>query len=476
MMVVASVSCGGAAVSAPDDEDIGFVPGPSAGVPAGPPVTAQIGPAGGTLQTADGGFTLAIPAGALSKATSITVQPMVNTSPSGIGLSYHVEPAGLKLGQPATLTVAVDQSELAGLPTDWVGIGLRDKSGVWYGDIKSTVTSSASTAPAAASFSRSSSSASQASMDRVVWRRTVSIDDEWAEYTLFAFWRVTPMEATVEVGGLVTLEVQACLRFEQTNGSDFDSDQLPALPQCRASIRQGTWRIASGSGTVNPIAGSNGAKAVYIAPNSVPSVNPVSVVPSMYWAARNVTKVFNNPPIKITVVGKELIGTASGTVASANAAIGPLYDYSAKITWTRTGSLAPGVPATYRPQGYVKLTARNRCVSQIRPDSIPLSSSDAELTISYEDSTWSVDGGAAGGMATVGYYDTCQKANSVLILVVPYIDGPDTHPLPVKGVVTYNQGLKVSASFNYAREGESASQSVAALGKADSGSLFAPRP
>jgi len=52
------------------------------GAPTGPATTKTIGTEGGTLATADGRVTLTIPAGAVSKATEFSIQPVENTLPT----------------------------------------------------------------------------------------------------------------------------------------------------------------------------------------------------------------------------------------------------------------------------------------------------------------------------------------------------------------------------------------------------------
>jgi hypothetical protein len=270
----------------------------------------------------------------------------------------------------------------------------------------------------------------------------------------------------VEVGSSVALRALACLREEETNGSEIDSDQLPALPVCRPSIRQGTWRvngIVGGNNSVGVIStgGGSGAEVLYIAPNNLPAPNPVTAVVSLYWPKRKVTAVLNNSPSKITVVGKTFQGTASGTVASGLANVGALYDYQAKVTWTRQGSLFPGLPAQYVPSGYIKYTARNRCISQMKPDSIPITPNQATLAVNWSDSTWTVSGLTGLIMPQIQYFDTCAKMPSYLeVSAAPYIWDDGGQHLPVQGRMDLNQGLKITASFSYLREGESVGPAV----------------
>ena len=74
-----------------------------------PQTTSTIGPAGGTLQTAQA--TLTIPANALSASTQVTVR---ESEPQHQGRSRRVElePRGLNLAQPARLAIRVDDSNV----------------------------------------------------------------------------------------------------------------------------------------------------------------------------------------------------------------------------------------------------------------------------------------------------------------------------------------------------------------------------
>ena len=64
------------------------------GNPVGSAVTKEIGTSGGSITSPDGRITLTIPAGALNTNTSISIQPIENTTPNGVGLSYDFLPNG----------------------------------------------------------------------------------------------------------------------------------------------------------------------------------------------------------------------------------------------------------------------------------------------------------------------------------------------------------------------------------------------
>jgi hypothetical protein len=72
-----------------------------------------VGPRGGVVMSDDGRVTLDIPAGALSSEVAITIEA-VEDAPNGVlGPAYAIEPAGVSLLFPATLTydLAADDDE-----------------------------------------------------------------------------------------------------------------------------------------------------------------------------------------------------------------------------------------------------------------------------------------------------------------------------------------------------------------------------
>jgi hypothetical protein len=76
------------------------------GKPLGTLVSKSIGPAGGTLSSADGTMTLRFPAGALNKETLVTAQPVENTAFGGAGVGYEFGSHGSQFQKPVTLGIA----------------------------------------------------------------------------------------------------------------------------------------------------------------------------------------------------------------------------------------------------------------------------------------------------------------------------------------------------------------------------------
>ncbi len=69
--------------------------------PLDPPVTKEIGPAGGEITSSDGLFTIRLPAGALKSTTAVSLQRFTNPlSPIPGSISYQSEPTNLQLAVP----------------------------------------------------------------------------------------------------------------------------------------------------------------------------------------------------------------------------------------------------------------------------------------------------------------------------------------------------------------------------------------
>jgi hypothetical protein len=98
---------------------------------AGIPVSGSIGASGGTLTSSDGRVQLVVPAGALSQTTNITIQPIVNLCPGGIGLAYNLLPNGTQFAVPASLIFKYTSDEVNGTDPFLVTSAFQDSVGAW---------------------------------------------------------------------------------------------------------------------------------------------------------------------------------------------------------------------------------------------------------------------------------------------------------------------------------------------------------
>ena len=72
--------------------------------PVGNPISKGIGPAGGTISSADGRITLTVPKDAVSESVQFSIQPISNTAQDGIGHAYRLEPGGRAFVAPLSIS------------------------------------------------------------------------------------------------------------------------------------------------------------------------------------------------------------------------------------------------------------------------------------------------------------------------------------------------------------------------------------
>ena len=101
------------------------------GTPVGNPVSKIIGAAGGTLVSADSIVELNIPPGALSSDVNVSIQPVTNEAPGGIGLSYDFLPNGTVFRTPVTATFHYSDDSLIGTLPELLWILCQDSSNAW---------------------------------------------------------------------------------------------------------------------------------------------------------------------------------------------------------------------------------------------------------------------------------------------------------------------------------------------------------
>jgi hypothetical protein len=105
---------------------------PIAPLPITIPSSATIGPAGGSVASADGRLTLRVPAGALATPASVSfTTDAANDAPQGSGPSYTLSPGDLTFSKPATLVFRYGRDDLFGTAAGALGIAFQSGS-TWY--------------------------------------------------------------------------------------------------------------------------------------------------------------------------------------------------------------------------------------------------------------------------------------------------------------------------------------------------------
>ena len=93
---------------------------------------------GGRLISTDQKIELVFPEGALATKTTISIQPVTNTSIDGVGKGYNLEPSGIQFQIPIQLIFHYTDKDMEDGSPQLMGIATQNEKGVWYGlkDIK----------------------------------------------------------------------------------------------------------------------------------------------------------------------------------------------------------------------------------------------------------------------------------------------------------------------------------------------------
>lgn len=102
-----------------------------AGISKGTAVTKTIGPAGGSLQSADGKISIEIPQGALASSTIVGIEPISNTNIAGIGAAFRLTPHGQVFSKPVHIKYSWSSyADSIGL-SQTLGLAYQMDDGVW---------------------------------------------------------------------------------------------------------------------------------------------------------------------------------------------------------------------------------------------------------------------------------------------------------------------------------------------------------
>jgi hypothetical protein len=243
------------AVTQPTTENL--TPYPTAiGSPVGEAQTKEIGTAGGSITSPDGRITLTIPGGALSSSTSISIQPIENTIPLGIGLSYDFLPNGQQFAKPVIVTLHYNNDELSGTAPELLELGYQNNLNVWKGTGNLQINKTAQTVSASIKhFSR------------------------WSFYAIF---KMTPEQKTILVNQTASLQVMKLPYSEDPDPNNME-ELLHTLgqPQLVAADKVSNWLVNGQQGAQGSsngwLSGSNTNEKQYHAPADIPASNPVAV-------------------------------------------------------------------------------------------------------------------------------------------------------------------------------------------------------
>jgi len=254
----------------------GGVPGAAvtaAGAQSAAPSTATIGPAGGTVTSADQRLQITIPAGALAANTTIGIGSITNPAPGGMGAAFRLTPSGQTFAVPVTLTYKPAAGELDTDPSQ-VGLAFQTAAMTWQivpGIVADTT---------AGTFT--------------------STTTHFTDYAYVAFLQLTGPSALF-VGQSDALHVVESDPVPDPQNPQGDT-YLPANPHPYSGSTTPDWAVnGDPTGTINSdapygyVATLSGSDATYTAPAHLPSSakNPVAVSATLALGSSQVTLVKN---------------------------------------------------------------------------------------------------------------------------------------------------------------------------------------
>lgn len=200
---------------------------------------------GGSITSTDGKISVNIPAGALSKNETITIQPITNTAGLGSGKAYRLSPH-ITFNKPVTISFPYTDSDIIGTMPELLRIAFQDSAGVWQ-------------------------SMNQTQVNKQTKQLSVTTT-HFSDWSFIPLVHIEPKEARIGVNESVELQVIYSFDPEEIfvplpAPTTPLSQPYPLLPKYLKK-----W-LHSGAGTLT----TDGAKAVYKAPAKAPAQNPVAI-------------------------------------------------------------------------------------------------------------------------------------------------------------------------------------------------------
>lgn len=289
ILVVSCLGCGLFSDNGSDAEVV-FAP-TEVGTPEGDKVTKQIGPAGGTLASADGRLTLTVPQNALPETVAFSIQPITNKAGNGLGLAYRLEPNGKTFTTPLELSVRYNDHDLEGTVPEAFSLAYQDNEGAWHAQMS-------------------------AKLDQAAKTLTVSAT-HFTDFAILARHRIEPVHETVLVGNGVRIRLVACEKQGIVDKILSRKAQCSNAPPSRIK----KWGLR-GQGTIaDDVIG-----VMYMAPSKKPTPDNFALVDCTvefeFWDpdTGRVSRITENFTARITIVdrGYKATGKAGDTVFSGD--------------------------------------------------------------------------------------------------------------------------------------------------------------
>ena len=290
------------------------------GNPAGLPVSKDIGIAGGELISPDGKIGVLVPAGAVTVTTNFIIQPVINTLPHGVGVSYRLLPEGIHFSLPVTVTFRYSDKDLHGNADGNLDIAYQDSTGIWRQPQFQVIDT----------------------IHKILQTDSKHFSD-WAIYEPFI---IICDKSTIGFNELADLKVREIMSLGGLNGGEI-TDTLSLDP----SYASTKWKL-NGQGALNVLLPTSTAR--YTAPSTYPTPDPVIVsfeIQGVVNLGGKKSKVILIQPITVSdsafmkfsfkginynfKTGLTAISNGSTTSITAN---GPEGNISFSLTGSSTGS------------------------------------------------------------------------------------------------------------------------------------------
>jgi hypothetical protein len=221
----------------------------------------KIGTAGGSISSADGVVTLIFPEDALSKKTTISIQPVENMAINGNGKGYKMEPSGILFNKPATIVFNYANEDTANNAQALMDIAMQDENGKWF-KLNKTVKDT-------------------------VAKTITGIIKHFSTYVNFSKAKIIPKYTRLKIGGSIRLKIMEAY-YDDTEENVITLTPINGVTEYPVM----NWKvngIEKGNSTVGFISASTKGSAIFKAPEKVP-------VPAL--VAVSVSQVYNSAIVK----------------------------------------------------------------------------------------------------------------------------------------------------------------------------------
>lgn len=249
----------------PLDESIDTNTQTPVGSPAGNAVKKTIDAQGGQLASADSRVQVIIPAGALSAAKEISIQPISNELPAGIGQAFRILPHGEQFSKPVTIVFNYKAEDTLNTLPQFLDVAFQDEKGNWQA-LNNTI------------------------VDRTK-RTLTATTTHFSDWGYFKSMTLTPAEKIVNTEEEVALKVTTRFPYVDPDDQPKGEATTPVYTVPRElrpdEIKGWTYQ---GEG----ILVSRGAQAFYTAPKKVPAANPEAIVANIQMHRKGKFMLFAN--------------------------------------------------------------------------------------------------------------------------------------------------------------------------------------